>query len=529
MKKLNFNFLVVGSGLAGLYAALYAANFGKIAIITKLSFNTSNTYWAQGGVAVAVSKSDSPKNHFYDTINAGDGLCHKDAVRILVEEGKERINELINLGMKFDKIDGKIALGLEGAHTKRRVLHAGGDSTGRKLIEFLEKLVLKNSNIKLFEFTNVFEILVHNQTCYGFYAYNFNNKETYFFRGETTLIATGGASGIYKRTTNPHSTTGDGIWLAYNAGAEIANMEFIQFHPSALVLKTNDTFLISEAVRGEGAYLVNDTYERFMLSKHEKGELAPRDIVAFEIYKQINYEKSNVYLTLKHLDSEKIKTRFNHIYKEVKKFGYDITKDLIPIAPAAHYLIGGIKSGLSGETKIQGLYSAGEAACTGVHGANRLASNSLLECLVFSRRAIDYSLNVKNINQYNLKVVDKELFEDERNLVNYNKFRIEISNLIMEKVGILRNETDLKKAIIRLEQIEQTFNFIENECYSMRAEGLLTVCKLITEAALYRKESRGGHRREDFPSKKSKYVADTIQHRDKKNKYVPIKNLLFYE
>ncbi|MBU0474978.1 MAG: L-aspartate oxidase [Bacteroidetes bacterium] len=521
MQNYSYDFLVLGSGLAGLSTALYAAKFGTVALITKSTLDVSNSYFAQGGIAVVVSEEDSIESHYKDTMNAGVGLCNKEAVKILVSDGSKRIKELIEMGMEFDKVDGKLALGLEGAHSNNRVLHADGDATGRKVVEFFHSKIVNNSNITIFEKTFVFKLLVTENVCRGFLAYNLITKNTLKFTSNFTMLAAGGASAIYNRTTNPKSSTGDGIFLAYNAGAEIANMEFIQFHPSSLVTETDSTYLISEAVRGEGAYLVNSANERFLLGKHEKVELAPRDFVAYEIFKQLKIPNNKVFLTLKHLNSEMIRERFGNINKELNKYGLDIATDLIPVSPAAHYMIGGVKSGINGETSVSNLYVAGEVASTGVHGANRLASNSLLECLVFSKRAVDNSLNNK------ATIVDNEDTEinfsvDESKENDYLEKKNWIQQSMMNYVGIIRNESDLLKFENSLNKLEVEYNFEEYEYYSFQLKSIIALAKMMIKSALFRKESRGAQKRVDFHEQNDNYLFEIIL---QKNKLIKTKNI----
>jgi L-aspartate oxidase len=504
------DFIVIGSGLAGLSAALYASSFGKVNLLTKSKLDVSSTYWAQGGIAAAINEDDSPSIHFNDTIKAGVGLCNKEAVNLLVNEGKDRIFDLIEMGMNFDMEDDEIALGLEGNHSRRRVLHAGGDATGKELVKFFINKVKSSKNISINENTLVFDLITHENSCCGATCFHWDKSTSQTYLASSVIIATGGASGMFSRTTNPHSSTGDGISLAFNAGADIGNMEFIQFHPSSLVTKSGETFLISEAVRGEGAYLVNEEGKRFMLDAHPLAELAPRDIVAFEMFKQLNKLNNKVYLKLDHLDKTKIKKRFNTIYNEVLKFGIDITKDPVPVAPAAHYMIGGIKTGMFGETSIKGLFAVGEVAFTGVHGANRLASNSLLECLVFSKRAVDYSLDYNctedKIGPHNSPEYTKDDSKENHYLILKNK----IANLLAENAGIIRTGEKLKSALKELSNIENEFDQIANEYYSMRLNSLILVSRLIILSALSRKESRGGHIREDYPDLDKESINDTI-------------------
>lgn len=521
MLRYEFDFVIIGSGLAGLYSALYASQFGQVALLTKSTLNVSNSYWAQGGIAAAVDATDSPNYHFNDTIEAGGGLCDEKAVRILVEEGKERIEELIKGGMKFDVEKGALALGLEGGHKKRRVLHAGGDSTGREIVNFVIHKVKEAKNIRLFENLIIHELDSDSACCYGAFGFDYGKNENVHFSSKATIAASGGASGIYLRNTNPHTSTGDGIALAYQAGAEIGNMEFMQFHPTAFYTKSGKTFLISEAVRGEGAYLLNKHRERFMERTHESKELAPRDIVSRAIFQQMKETKSfQVYLDLRHLDGEKIRKRFSNIYGEALNFGIDITKEIVPVAPAAHYTIGGIRTGLHAETTIKGLFACGEVTHSGVHGANRLASNSLLECIVFGKRAVDAALqdpvtSKRPVNQEVLKFNHQKEKE-------FTKIKNRIAELMNDKVGIVRNAESMQESLAKLTEIEQNFNFEPNEYFSKRLRSLLSVSRLIINSAIMRKESRGTHIREDYPEESPAMLYYIIQQKDKQPKFLPI-------
>jgi len=518
MENYEFDFLVLGSGLAGLSTALHAAKFGNVGLVTKSKLDTSSSYFAQGGIAVVLSEEDSFESHYEDTLIAGDGLCKKEAVKILVEDGSARVKELIEMGMEFDKVDGKIVFGLEGAHSHNRVIHADGDATGRKVVEFLTRKVLSNKNISVFENTFVHKLKVNDSACSGFIGFNYLEKKNINFTSAFTMVASGGASAIYKRSTNPKSSTGDGIYLAYNAGAEVEGMEFVQFHPSSLVTDSDYTYLISEAVRGEGAYLINSKNERFMLGKHKKAELAPRDFVAYEIYKQWQIPNNKVFLTLAHLDADKIRKRFHNINLELKKHGLDIASDLIPVSPAAHYMIGGVKSGLNGETNISGLFVAGEVASTGIHGANRLASNSLLECLVFSKRAVDSF--VVNKDKSILKLSEKVNFKINNNLKeNFLQTKQNLSHILFEYIGIIREESKMKKFLEMLNDIENEFPIEENEYYSFQLKSLLTISRLMANSAIERKESRGAQKRIDFPKKNPKYEIEIVQQNGSELKY----------
>lgn len=517
----QFDFLIIGSGLAGLYSAYYASRYGKVAILTKSKLDVSNSYYAQGGIAAVTDSDDFPEYHLEDTLTAGRGLCDHTPVNILVNEGPDRIKDLIEMGMLFDTEDGALSLGLEGGHHKRRVLHAGGDSTGKEMVSFLISKVLEKENIEIFEDQMVYELLVKEQNCCGARSFNVSENSNLTIHAHATVLALGGASAIYQRTTNPETTVGDGIALGYKFGAEIADMEFIQFHPSSFFTSEGYTFLISEAVRGEGAYLLNSKRERFMLDIHPLAELAPRDVVARSIFEQMRKsETDHVILSLAHLDGEKLKERFPSIYEKCKDSGIDMTQE-IPIAPAAHYMVGGIKTGLYGETNIAGMYACGELASTGVMGANRLASNSLLECLVFGKRAIDHAVqNPKQLEEFCIDEIQMHCNPSLANLF------LEKTNLMAKemntRVGILRNEIDLQMVLSTIKNIQKDFPFETNEYYSTRMNNLLTVCELLTKAALIRKESRGGHIREDFPEEDASFLAHSIQKINNEIFFVPV-------
>lgn len=505
MDKYTYDFVIIGAGLAGLYSALYASRFGKVVVITKTTLDNSNSYWAQGGIAAAVAPNDSPLFHFEDTIKVGRNLCNKEAVKILVNEGKERVEELIKLGMPFDKENGEIVFGLEGGHSKRRVLHSSGDATGKELVNFVLNFVRANENITIIENTLVYKLIMDSNKCFGVYAYDLDKKNNLMVKGKATIIASGGGSAIYSRSTNPHTSIAEGITLAYYAGANIESMEFIQFHPTAFYYPNGETFLISEAVRGEGAYLVNDKNERF-LQEHYMNELSPRDVVSEAIfYEMIDSGKPNVFLKLDHLNPEKIITRFSTIYHEALKYNIDITKNPIPVAPAAHYMVGGIKTGLNAETNINRLYAAGEVASTGVHGANRLASNSLLECIVFGKRAVDHALSLSTPDDYKISRNEKfDFYVNTNKEQNYSKLKEEIANLLWKNVGIVRTKDTLEFALKELNNYSN-HESDENEYFSSREKSLVLIAELITRSALLREESRGCHLRKDFPDENNKF------------------------
>src|SRR5271169_6459418 len=383
------DFIIVGAGIAGLRASVELAAAGRVLCVAKCEVTESNTQYAQGGIAAALSDDDEVRLHLEDTLKAGDGLCNEEAARVLVEEGPPRIEELIEWGTEFDRAGTKIAFTREGAHSRNRVLHAHGDSTGREIGRalYLKAKALKPIEFREFEFTT--EIVVRDGRAAGVKVLD-NEGQLHEIYASSVLLATGGLGQVYSDTTNPQVATGDGVAMAYRAGTEISDMEFVQFHPTALYLKGAPRFLLSEALRGEGGYLRNLELQRFMHKYHEMGELAPRDVVARAIAHELEVTKrpdAVVYLDLTHLKGETVRKRFPTIYATCMRYNVDITEELVPIRPAAHYAMGGVRTDLDGRTSIPGLYAAGEVACTGVHGANRLASNSLLEGLVYGARA----------------------------------------------------------------------------------------------------------------------------------------------
>ena len=495
----KFDYIIIGSGLAGLYAAYKASFKGSVAVLTKTMLRESNSFNAQGGIAAVTSFEDDPQIHKSDTLIAGRGLCEDESVDILVNEGPDRIAEIIADGMKFDTENGALALGLEGGPHKRRILHAGGDATGRWITEFAISKVAEKENITVFENTLLLDLLIKDETCYGVRCWSKSSELTgsddadgqeVLLAANHVFLTSGGTSAIYARTTNPETTVGDGLAIAYNAGCRIMDMEFIQFHPSGLYLKdSSKAFLISEAVRGEGAHLLGKNGKRFMVPIHELAELAPRDIVARSIYKQMQKDDMPyVRLSLRHLDSETILKRFPGINAKCKEFGYDLTEE-IPVAPAAHYTVGGVASNNNGRTDIKRLYVCGEIAATGIMGANRLASNSLIECLVFANRAVEDSARVGALTEnpeFELKYrIDKS------NRDGYLSLKQQVSNIMNSYAGIVRSEEGLKEGLRRIEELKSELLSRHNvgpqaECkefYDDAAWRLLTVASLIMTPA----------------------------------------------
>src|SRR4030065_1473443 len=390
----GYDYVIIGSGIAGLYTALLAKEAGSVLLLTKGSIEDCNTRHAQGGIAAPIGKNDSPELHFQDTMKAGDGLCDPEAVRILVTEAPDRIADLIKFGVPFDTIDGEIALTREAAHSVPRIIHAGGDATGEHIEITLSKRV-RMSSINVLEYCLVTQILIEAGKVKGVRALDCRAGLIEAHECRFVILATGGAGRLFKYTTNSDVATGDGIALAFQAGAEIKDMEFFQFHPTAVRLPGVPSFLISEAVRGEGGTLRNVEGYRFMPDYTSEAELAPRDVVARSIlYEMRKTGSDRAFLDVTHIPAPQVTTRFPHIYRFCLDHGLDITKGPVPVAPAAHYFMGGVKVNSWGETNIVGLFAAGETACTGVHGANRLASNSLLEVVVFSKRILERTREV---------------------------------------------------------------------------------------------------------------------------------------
>jgi L-aspartate oxidase len=494
------DFLVIGAGVAGLRAAIELASAGRVVVLAKREVTDSNTQWAQGGIAAALSDEDEISLHLQDTLNAGDGLCNPEAAKALVEEAPERIEELIQWGTEFDRQGTKLTFGREGAHSRNRILHAHGDSTGREILRALyaKAKTLKNISVREFEFST--DLQVDNARVHGIHLID-EHGERRQLTAPAVLLATGGMGQLYRNTTNPGVATGDGVAMAFRAGAEVSDMEFIQFHPTALYLKNAPRFLLSEALRGEGAYLRNLELDRFMPKYHPMGELAPRDVVARAIMHEleVSHVKDPVaYLDLTHLYPDKIKARFPRIYATCLQYNIDITVDLIPVRPAAHYAMGGVRTDLDGRATIAGLYAAGEAAATGVHGANRLASNSLLEGLVFGARAGQAMRNeLRQTTQpsvANAVPVRSGAASDE----SHEETIREIQDLMWKDVGIIRDGVGLKRAILHLDEIAARVSNPQTR-RAHEAQNLHLAGLLVARSALKREESRGAHYRTDYP------------------------------
>ncbi|MBC7075860.1 MAG: L-aspartate oxidase [Syntrophomonadaceae bacterium] len=503
---INTDFLIIGGGIAGLFTALKASQHGKVTILTKKTLKDSNTGLAQGGIAAAVHEEDSPFLHLEDTLEAGAGLCNIEAVDVLVREGPARVRELIQAGARFDMKDGSISLAREAAHSKARILHAA-DATGEAIRIALAGQCENSADITIYENQFLIDILgdANQDECYGALVYDVKSASKLIYTAKAVIIATGGAGQLYKYTTNPDVATGDGMAAVFRAGGRLKDMEFIQFHPTVLFSYETQRFLISEAVRGEGALLYNTRGERFMAKYDSLQELAPRDVVSRAILNEM-LETDSEYVYLSMMDIPGVEDRFPNIYRACRQKGIDITRDYIPVSPAAHYIMGGIETSTRGETGIYGLYACGEAACTGVHGANRLASNSLLEGIVFGQRIVD---NAEEI-LYRRRIKAEEIFKNfDRSWVfrpqagkkTSFETKVSLQAIMWDNVGIIRNEAGLKKAYQQLEKIYNNLTYDDDLLSYYEIINMLTIARIIVQAALWRKESRGGHFRSDYPER----------------------------
>jgi L-aspartate oxidase len=527
MKKTDF--LIIGSGIAGLSFALKAAAYGKVCIITKANEEESNTKYAQGGVAVVIDKADSYANHINDTLVAGDGLCNQAIVEMVVKQGPERIQEIIDYGINFDKNPiGDYHLAKEGGHSAHRVLHFK-DITGLEIEQVLLDKVHQNPNIEIYSHYFALELITEHhlgktvdknadKNCFGVYVLNTTNHQIETISAKITLMASGGAGHAYSTTTNPTIATGDGLSMVYRAKGKVRNMEFIQFHPTALYEPgVYPSFLISEALRGHGGILKNKKGEAFVNAVDSRGSLAPRDIVARAIDAEMKKSGADcVYLDMRHIAKSELLNEFPNIFAKCLSIGIDMSIDLIPVVPAAHYMCGGILVDENGRSSIQNLYACGECAATGLHGANRLASNSLLEALVFAHRAIesakkeiDSIVNCSNIPDWN----DFGTSQSNEDILVTHNLR-EVQRIMSDYVGIVRSDFRLARAMRRLKLIyEETESFYKQTKLSVplcELRNLIQVAYIIIKSATLRKESRGLHYTTDYPHKNNQELKDTI-------------------
>lgn len=498
-KTAAFDVVIIGAGIAGLYTALNTDVRCKCCVLAKEDIDISNSWLAQGGIAAAIASDDDPQLHFQDTIIAGAGLCDENAVRVLVDEGPSDIRRLVEMNVPFDLNQyGDLQITREGGHRKNRIVHAGGDATGRETVKALAYLASQRSNITFMPNTFFVDIITKNDCVNGVVV---KTEDCYqLISTKNLVIATGGIGQVYKKSTNPSIATGDGLAAAIRTGAKLKDVEFIQFHPTGLWSPTSEdrSFLISEAVRGEGGFLKNKEGVRFMYGTHELNELAPRDIVARAIEKELSKTgEDHVFVDITHKSVEFLEHRFPTIYNECLKRGIDISKNFIPVCPVQHYLIGGIETDLHARTGVTGLYACGEAARTGVHGANRLASNSMLECLVFGRHAAEQINSSVHIGVYEEAELP-ELPAREKADFDYKAMRNELQQLMNDYCRVVRNEKGLAYALGKVTEIRNTlYNVFEDSKEYFEMLNLASIAVEILQAAINRKESAGAHFREN--------------------------------
>lgn len=516
MKYSKYSTIIVGSGIAGLYAALKIEQQAKlpdgIMLITKSKLGESNSKYAQGGMVAVLkeNKCDSTESHISDTIKAGAGLSEFNTVKFISENSDKVVKDLLNFGVEFDRDkDGNLCFTKEAAHSVRRILHSGGDATGKMIEKSLVEQVQNNNNIDVYEEGTVVELLINsNGECRGVLVFNNMTGEYETVYSPAVILATGGIGQLYKYTTNPEGATGDGLAIAYNAGAVMQDMEFVQFHPTALAFDDDvNRFLISEAVRGEGAKLVDADGMEFMAKYDERKELAPRDIVTRANYNEMmKNHLANVYLNASCIDKAKLAERFPTISKKCLEHGIDISKDFIPVAPAAHYFMGGIRTDVEGRTSINGLFAIGEVSSTGLHGGNRLASNSLLECVVCAYEVADFlktqKLDAPKSIDANIKSIIDQYSEEDEDVepIDTDVFKAELKDIMWNYCGILRDEKSLMMALEKLDELKSKFPRTR-KCQTKpeyEFKNMLTVARMIVVSALGRKESRGAHYRLDY-------------------------------
>jgi L-aspartate oxidase len=533
----EFDYLVLGSGIAGLTFALHAAPHGSVGIITKKQRSESNTNYAQGGIAAVVGEDDSWELHLQDTLTAGAGLCDRTAVKVLVQNGYRMVQWLLDLGAQFDRAPSpsgeiSLALGREGGHSRNRIIHSA-DHTGWEIERTLLRAIRNTPHIQTMEHYFALDLILQEGRCVGVRVLDTATLDILEIRAKAVLLATGGCGQVYQHTTNPPIATGDGIGIAWRAGAAIANMEFIQFHPTTLYHPQGHSFLISEAVRGEGAILKRQDGYRFMPDYDPRADLAPRDIVARAIDAELKKTgDSCVYLDVTHLPEEHSRKRFPTIYERCLQYGIDMTREPIPVVPAAHYMCGGVWTDMKGRTTVRGLYACGEVTCTGVHGANRLASNSLLEALVFAERAALHA--VLNLHEpapppptipFDLERPDDKMPDDLQALNRINAFQQHTRRSMWQYVGIVRSMERLHVALNTLHalamRVEPLLQQSIHQVESWELRNLLTAAMLITQSALLRHESRGLHYLIDYPNTDENPRLWTVLQRDEKSGLYP--------
>ncbi|MDX8397417.1 MAG: L-aspartate oxidase [Mariprofundaceae bacterium] len=519
----HFDYLIVGSGAAGLLAAYQLAPFGQVALINKGQFSESNTYQAQGGIASVLGANDSIQSHISDTIQAGAGLCHDDIVREVAEASAQVIENLLQLGTPFDVNEDGLHLTREGGHSHRRVVHSK-DATGRAIGETLLKHVRHHKNIHCLQQYVVIDLITSQSLgdfetencCLGAYILNPEQK-VITLSADHIILATGGAGKVYMYTSNPHAATGDGIAMAWRAGCDVKNMEFMQFHPTCLYHASAPTMLLSEALRGEGAHLINASGQRFIFNYDSRGELAPRDVVAQAIdHEMKKHGHDCMYLDARHINAQQLLEHFPNIHEKLMALGLDMRVSPIPIVPAAHYMCGGVATSISGQTSIENLYVIGESACTGLHGANRLASNSLLECLVMAKKCSQFILKKKaQTKQTYIPDWDDSGLVPEQERIQIKQNWDEIRSTMSNYVGIVRSNERLHRARRRLNLIQEEISSfywkhpVSQDLIELR--NLALIAELIIRSAQRRKESRGLHFSTDYPQKMAKISDTTLQ------------------